>query len=218
MSIEKIVGNIDTIHGLFKEYGFENVRLFKGFGARDEKTFYLIACLQTKGKDWFVDASKKREIETKLRELLGFYVGITYEADMEKAYLEHINRPGGSVNLSEIVEKAKLKEKLEDYFGKGWQFNILDSNADRKPKPPTSEMLAFPKMVERGTHPVFRTDKQEPLNENVKKIEEDMKELNSKLSELKVDELKILREKLVQSLQSVEQRLLESQAVQQKLT
>lgn len=213
MSIEKIVGNIHTIQGIFKKYGFENVRLFMGFGPLDKKTFYLTASLETKGEDWFADATKKRDVEGKLKELLGFYVHITYEMDMEKDSLADINRPKGSVNLSEVVEKATLKEKLEDYFGKYWEFDITGPYADHKPKPPTPEMLAFPKMVEKGTHPIFGTEKKGPLSEESanKRIEAGMNEFNNKLSEFKVEELKVLRERL---LQSIDQKLSESQPMQ----
>ena len=70
MSIEKIVGSIDTIGRLFKKYGFENVRLFKGFNVWDEKTFYLTAAFQTDGKDWSADIDKKEAIERRFKKLI----------------------------------------------------------------------------------------------------------------------------------------------------
>ena len=157
MSAEKILENIDDMRKLFKVYGFENVRLFKGFlHGIDEKTFYLAVSLQAGQKDGLASAAKKQGLEKELKALLGFYVGISRDGDMEKNCLAEINQPRASVNLSELVENGTLKEKLESYFGKDWQFDIVDPYADRKPKLPTPEMLAFPRNVEVEMYrPVF---------------------------------------------------------------
>ena len=212
MSIEKIIENIDTMQALFKAHGFENVRLFKGFGPLDEKTFYLTVSLQAGQKDGLAAEAKKQGLEKELKTLFGFYVGITREEDMEKDCLTEINQPRGSVNLSEVVEKTTLREKLEGYFGKDWQFDIVDPYADRKPKLPTPEMLAFPKMIGMGrgmaTHPVFVSGTKELPIESVKKVEDSVNELTSKFSAFTTDELILLREKL---LQSMDQKLSELQ-------
>ena len=200
MSIEKIIENIEVMRTLFSTHGFENVRLFKGFGSLDEKTFYLVVSLQADQKDGLAAEVKKQSLEKELKTLLGFYVGITREGRMEKNCLDEINQPGGSVNLSKVIEKTTLKEKLESYFSKDWQFDLVDPYADRKPKPPTPEMLAFPKMIERGTHPVFVSDTKALSSEHVKKVEDIVNELSSQFSEFTTDELIALREKFLQSL------------------
>ena len=51
-----------------------------------------------------------------LKNLLGCYVDIAFEKNMDKDYLKGVNEPGGSVNLSKVIEKVALQKNLESLF------------------------------------------------------------------------------------------------------
>ena len=185
MSIEKIIENIDVMQKLFKAYNFENVRLFKGFAGIDEKTFCLSLSLQAGQNTGLAAEGKKQKLERELKEILGFYVNITFEDGMKKNYSTYIAKPNGSINLSEVIEKAALKEKLENYFSKDWQFAKTDPYEYHKFDKPFSTTT----ISENLGQPFFESPKNGLSNESVKRIEDNVGEFTSKFSK---DELLML--------------------------
>lgn len=207
MSIEKIIQNIDKMREHFKKSGFENVRLFKGFGGSDGKTAYLVVALASGQSEDLTAIDKKTRLESELKDLLGFYVGVTLETNMAKNYLSLINEKESSINLSEVTEKTVLREKLEVYLGKDWKFDEKDPYAEERHAPPSSEMVNFAKNF--GNPPpsaIFSTVQKNELNSTPQKAGESISKLSYDLSQYTKEELVLLKAKIDQQILEIESK------------
>jgi hypothetical protein len=124
--LKSVVDNIDEVLILLKSHGLGNARLFKGFSPIEEANFNIVVSFTSdKNNSFETKLTEMFKFKNELENILKCVVRVTHEENMNKTYLEEINKEGKSVNLSNS-SREEIPKKLEIYFGADWKFNEED--------------------------------------------------------------------------------------------